>query len=341
MRHIQNQLLSFQYRFLSSQISKSKLESLKQHDVLDLDYIYTYYRQNAGNMKQSQNLAVLIQKNYLENFKDMNLFEKSTNVMCILKPYLTETLLSSQFITQAFVNTSIFIELLNADKLIHILNFFTTFNDFFSSAQSNALRIIIIKILKRFSETSLSADCLLALILLKLIKQNLQQHQLEFLTQIQSEELARQVACNCSFFINSQLCAQVLWEINIRFNIMDIVNEALTNSKDRSYIISTLLELSNLLVKYGYEYKFSNQLTELIETHLQFKLTADQNFKFDKTIQKQHQLNLAVYIVSQVMSGVLIKRKTRECAYFIISQCECRTQNESEFISFCLDTLVE
>ncbi|CAL6003430.1 Hypothetical_protein [Hexamita inflata] len=341
MRHIQNQLLSFQYRFLSSQITKSEQESLKQHEVLDLDYIYTYYRQNAGNMKQSQNIAVLIQKNYLENFKDMSLFEKSTNVMCILKPYLTETLLSSQFITQAFVNTSIFIDLLNADKLIQVLNFFTIFNDFFSSAQSNALRIIIIKILKRSSETSLSADCLLALILLKLIQQNLQQHQLEFLTQIQSEELARQVACNCSFFINSELCAQVLWEINIRFNIMDIVNEALTNSKALSYIISTLQELSKLFVQYGYEFKFSNKLTELVETQLTFKLQSDQDYTFVETIFKQQKLNASIYIVSQVMSGAQIKKNIRELAFYIISQYECRTQNEFEFYGFCLDVLSE
>ncbi|CAL6025446.1 Hypothetical_protein [Hexamita inflata] len=340
MRRIQNQLIIFQCKLLSSQIANPEQVQLNLDQVHNLNYIYTYYRQNAGNMKQSQKIAILIQNNYLENFKDMSLFEKSVSVLCILKPYLTETLLSSDFITQTFVNTSVFIDLLNADKLTNVLNFYTIFNDFFSSSQSNALRILIIRILDVLNNTSLSADCVLSVILLKLIKYNLQQHQLEFLTQIQSEQLARQVACNCSFFINSQLCAQVLWEINIRFNIMDIVNESLTNSKAQSYIVLTLEELSKLLVQYGYEFRFSNKLTELVESQLTFE-QSKQDLKFIETISKQQQLNASIYIVSQVMSGAQIKQNIRELAYYIISQYECRTQNESEFYGFCFDVLAE
>ncbi|CAL6025445.1 Hypothetical_protein [Hexamita inflata] len=303
------------------------------------NYISTYYNKNVGNMKQSQKLAINIQQHCLEN-QDTDNFINTLQSLCYLKPYLTETSLSSEFVTRTLENLSFFINTVNAANITSVLIFFTVFLDFLCPQQCNDIMFLIILILKKFSVPGLSKDSILSSVLLKLIMIQIQQHHIEFLTQNQAEEFAKYIAYNSNYLLNSGLIANVLWEINKMYDIMGIVNETLSNSKNLSYVIQTVLELSKLLVQHGYQYQFSNKFTNTISDLLILKLS-ECSFKFDETALLQNQMSSSIYIVSQVMSGVIISKEIQECALQTFRKCVCRTQNESEFNSFCMTILAQ
>ncbi|CAL6080620.1 Hypothetical_protein [Hexamita inflata] len=339
MKHIQTQLRTFQCRNVLNFITTPQHSYFDPIMELDPEYIITYYSKHVGNMKQSQQLAINIQQHCLDN-NDTDLFFNSVRAMCFLKPYLTETSLSSNFVTKALANLSLFIDTMNAEKITYVLTFLTVFQDYLSPAQCNDIRILIIAILKNFSVSGLSKDCILSAGLLKLIIATVQQHQLEFLTQNQAVELAKYIAYNSSYLINSRLVATVLWEINQMYDIMDIVNETLSNSKYLAYIIQTLLELSKMFVQHGYLFQFSNKLTYTVQEMLIFNYN-DSNLNINKTILLQTKMGSSIYIVSQVMSGVQIQKDILDCAIINIRKCECRTENESEFNNLCMTVLAQ
>ncbi|CAL6003534.1 Hypothetical_protein [Hexamita inflata] len=335
MRHLQSQLRTFQHKYISNSIKVVEQASFDLNKELDPDYISIFYSQNVGNMKQSQVLAVKIQQHCLNNPTNTDLFDKSLRSMCFLKPYLTEKSLSTEFITQALTNSYIFIDTVNADKLKNVLEFFKRFDDFISSAQSDAIRILVITILKKFQEKSpLSNYVGMAKTLLQLIDGTLQQHQDEFLTKIQAEELARHVANNSSHLINTVEIAQVLWDINARYDVMGIVNESLTNSTAQIFMVQTLLEMSKILMQHAYEFKFSKQLTDLVDDLVTF----DQiQYSKDDSLA----VSSSIYITSQVMAGVPVKTTTIQRAFQHLSRSVCKTQNEQDLLSFCMEVLAQ
>ncbi|CAL6080568.1 Hypothetical_protein [Hexamita inflata] len=286
-------------------------------------------------MKLSQTLAIKLQMYCLQNYTDTLIFDKSLRALVLMKPYLTENSLLSVFVSQGLVNTQIFIDTVDADKLTHVLNFFIVFQDYITPIQSDAIRIHIITILKMIQEQSpLSNYVGMSKTLLQLIQVTLQQHQLEFLTKSQAEELARHIANNSSYLIIPFEIARVLWDINTRFDIMNIVNDSLTNSNAIMFMIQTLLEMSKVLIQHAYEFKFSQKLTDLVDGLVTF----DQ-------IQYQKDDSLAVsssiYITSQVMAGAPIKTTTIQRAFQHLSRSVCKTQNEQDLLSFCMEVLAQ
>ncbi|CAL6003500.1 Hypothetical_protein [Hexamita inflata] len=342
MRHIQNQLRTFQNRHISSSVKVEEQVQFDYSKELDMEYICVYFKQNVGNMKLSQTLAIILQKQCLQNYTDILIFDKSLRALILLKPYLTETSLLSEFVTLALANTSVFIDTVDADKLTRVLNFFIVFQDYITPIQSDAIRIHIITILKKIQEQSpLSNYVGMSRTLLQLIQVTLQQHQLEFLTKSQAEELARHIATNSSYLIIPYEIAQVLWKINARYDIMNIVNDSLTNSNAIMIMIQTLLEISKILTQHAYEFKFSQQLTDFVLNLIPYDKEFYKSNLLEPIDFTPLSVSSSIYITGQVIAGAPIKMETRKLAFSHLSRRVCRSQNEQDLLSFCMEVLAQ